>query len=185
VLKNRLPLLVLITMALAALVWFDNQRAVEGARQGAAPIPSEQAEPEQNAEGDQRSAAPRAVEGAPEGRLQNGNPLSGFDMEQLRDTVERPLFAPTRRRPPAVDIARAPDAAASAQTSQVPGYDLLGVIVDGDRAIALVRKKGDGANFRVEAGDMIGGWRVSKVERASVLFERADGTSTAVPLYEE
>ena len=59
---------------------------------------------------------------------------------------------------------------------------LLGIVSDGDRAIALLREKSDGMIFRVEVGDMLGGWRFSKVTPKSVLIERNDGTSMTVPL---
>ncbi len=56
---------------------------------------------------------------------------------------------------------------------------------DGDRAIAGVRKKLDGTSFRVEVGDMLGGWQVSKVEPKSVRLERSDGEVEDVPLFRE
>ena len=62
---------------------------------------------------------------------------------------------------------------------------LLGIVSYSDRAIALLRKKSDGMNFRVEVGGMLSGWRVSKVAPKSVLLERDDGTSMTVPLFKE
>ncbi len=73
----------------------------------------------------------------------------------------------------------------STPSNRRPSYDLLGILRDGERAIALLRKKGEGTSFRVEVGDMIGGWRVAKMEPASVVLERTDGTSQTVPLSRE
>ena len=62
---------------------------------------------------------------------------------------------------------------------------LLGIVSDGDRAIALLRKKCDRMNYRAEVGNMLSGWRVSKVVPKSVLLERKDDTSMAVPLFND
>jgi hypothetical protein len=112
--------------------------------------------------------------------------LAAFDKVRLRDTIGRPLFAPSRQRPPPVVAAGRPEIKPVGPVkAQPPSYELLGVVQDGNRAIALLRKTGDGASFRVEVGDTIGGWQVSKVEAKSVLLVREDGTSLTVPLYRE
>jgi hypothetical protein len=146
-----------------------------------------------------RSPAPVAVEDAGQApaseagssaaagptHLQLRNPLANFDKAQLKDWVERPLFAPTRKRPPVV-AAAAPRAKRHIKPKlPPPSYDLLGIVRDGAHSIALLRKKGEGTSFRVEVGDMIGGWRVARMEPASVVLEREDGTSQTVPLLRE
>ena len=91
------------------------------------------------------------------------------------------MFAPSRKRPPASAAAANPVGPVAA-APQAPVYDLLGIVREGERALALLRKKLDGSNFRVEVGDMIGGWRVAKIEPSAVVLERADGQSQTVPL---
>lgn len=95
------------------------------------------------------------------------NPLSSLGMEELSDTVDRPLFAPTRKRPPPQETG-APEATQKQEAS----YDLLGVALGGSRPIAIMRKKADGKSFRVEVGDTLSGWHVTKVEAREVHLER-------------
>jgi hypothetical protein len=51
--------------------------------------------------------------------------------------------------------------------------------------MALLRDKGSGASLRAETGDMIGGWRVERLEPKSVRLTRADGTSLTVNLHQD
>lgn len=112
---------------------------------------------------------------------QSGNPLASLDKATLSDWVGRPLFAPSRKRPPNADPAAAPQADAAPP----PTFELLGVVRDKDRATALLRKKSDGASFRVQVGDMLSGWRISKVDSRSVILLRSDGTSETISLFDE
>ncbi len=177
-LKNRAFLLILVCLALGGLVAIDNwpTGVTPGTRTG-------EAAPARTAA---QAPAPEADAAAPDpDRLQLHNPLATFDKATLKDWVERPLFAPSRRRPPAVAVAEHPLVRQATAKSPVPIYDLLGIVRDGERAIALLRKKSDGTSFRVEVGDMIGGWRVARMEFASVVLEREDGTSQTVALSRE
>ena len=82
---------------------------------------------------------------------------------------------PDRKRPPAAAAAANPVGPVAA-VPQAPVYDLLGIIREGERALALLRKKVDGSNFRVEVGDMIGGWRVAKIEPSAVCSSAPTGS---------
>ena len=173
-------------MALGTLVWLDNNRSEESkGSPGVAVAPSagEPAEPAATAAADPQSEDATA-EGEAGSEMANGlqlsNPLASFEKESLKDWVERPLFAPSRKRPPATAAAN-PIGPVTA-VAQAPVYDLLGIVREGERALALLRKKVDGSNFRVEVGDMLGGWRVAKIEPSAVVLERADGQSQTVPL---
>lgn len=175
--KYRLHLMIAVCIALAALVWLDNRelgRASDQSTQNAA-----SGEPQRES-GSMEAAdlATSSPESDPSIGLTIGNPLASIRKDWLRDTVERPLLAPSRRRPE-TQTAKNPSFTAN---DGPQSYELLGVLMNGDRAIALLRKAGGGASFRVEMGDMVGGWRVAKVETRSVLLERSDGTSLAVPL---
>ncbi len=181
-LKNRPLLLVLVCLALGVLVYIDNRR-------GAKPDndePSAQTREPARAAAD--AAAPTSDADSPASRLvhlQLTNPLSSFDKATLKDWVERPLFAPTRKRPAVVASAAPQTAGPFKPKRPPPSYDLLGILRDGSHAIALLRKKGEGTSFRVEVGDMIGGWRVARMEPESVVLEREDGTSQTVALSRE
>jgi hypothetical protein len=193
VLKNRPLWLILVCAGLGALVWLDNRsdESKEGPGVAVAPVGEGAGEApgsvESAAADPQSDDGPATVEAAaePEGETTNGlqlsNPLASFAKESLNDWVERPLFAPSRKRPPAA-AAGANPAGPVVAAPQIPLYDLLGIVREGERALALLRKKVDGSNFRVEVGDMIGGWRVAKIEPSAVVLERADGQSQTVPL---
>jgi hypothetical protein len=117
-----------------------------------------------------------AAERPPSGEMVN--PLASLDRESLRDMTERPLFAPTRRPPPtpappeAAPVFEPPPAPPA-----TPDYALLGIVRDGDRAIALLRSRSEGRNLRVEAGDMVGGWEIAAVDTLSVRLRGRDGAA--------
>lgn len=181
--KSRLLFLILGCLALGALVFLDNKPASGPQSQ---PSASSQLHQPTSEDGSQDHATPSetSMDKRAEAVSQLDNPLTSFDKAVLKDTVERPLFASSRRRPPPAEkkVVKRPIVKV-APKPEPPSYDLLGVVRQGNRAIALLRKKSDGTNFRVEVGDMIGGWRVAKLEPTSVLLERDDGTSQIVPLF--
>ncbi|SFV29575.1 hypothetical protein [Hyphomicrobium facile] len=169
--QYRLYLMIVACLALACLVWFDNQQPSPMA--SAPPIasgePQDQTDPDLSSNDENKQSSHISI----------GNPLVAISKDELRDTVERPLFAPTRRRPVETDTAKHQD---TTLIGEKPVYELLGVVLNGDRAIALLRNAADGTSFRVESGDMVGSWRVATVEAASVFLERSDGTPLSVSL---
>jgi hypothetical protein len=181
--KNRIWLLVVLALGLGALLWWDNQP-------GGAPD-----RPAGKREAGGIDARPRAARPAaaplaspqpflPAAGGEAANPLAALDKDSLNEMVERPLFAPSRHRPPPPSVAASepePPAAPPPKPAP-PSYILLGVVRDGDRAIALLRNRSDGRNFRVEVGDMIGGWQIAAVGPVSVMLKRADGTQHEVQL---
>lgn len=170
---NRLPLLIVVAAGLGALLWWDMHSKPE------TPDVVAGAEPAKRVEGRERNghtastAMPERVLGG-----ETVNPLASLDKESLRDMTERPLFTPTRRPSPkpAPREAEARYVPPPAQPS-TPDYTLLGIIRDGDRAIALLRGRSGGRNLRVEAGDMIGGWEIAAVDTVSVRLKRRDGAA--------
>ena len=181
--KSRLLLLILVCLALGALVFLDNKPASVPQSQPPPPPLSHQPTSERDSQDHETPVSATRTDQVVIDESQLGNPLKSFDKGRLQDTVERPLFASSRRRPPPVEKVVERPLVRVAPKPQPPSYDLLGVVGSGDHAIALLRKKSDGTSFRVEVGDMIGGWRVSKMEPTSVLLERQDGTSQIVPLF--
>jgi hypothetical protein len=181
VLKNRPLLLVLVSLALGALVYLD-RRGGEDSKVDAPAVGV--ADEAGDAAAGREAATGEAAANTNSRRALTKltNPLAPFDKAQLKDWVDRPLFAPSRQRPPVAQVAVATPARQVLATAPPPSYDLLGIVRDGDRAIALLRKKTDGTSFRVEVGDMIDGWRVARLDAAAVLLEREDGLSHTVPL---
>jgi hypothetical protein len=103
----------------------------------------------------------------------NENPISYLRVENLRETVDRPLFAPSRRQPPKKRkaVVRAPAPVIAPQVQQ-NNYQLLGVIRSEERSIALLAERKNGLNFRVETGDLIGGWYVKHVMARQIILEQ-------------
>jgi type II secretory pathway component PulC len=81
-------------------------------------------------------------------------------LDQLSATRDRPLFSPTRRppAPPPIVVPVAPPPAPP------PDVALLGVVMDGDDARAVVRVGQEAKTIRVQIGDDIGGWKVGQIE---------------------
>jgi hypothetical protein len=107
-----------------------------------------------------------------------GNPLQAQPLAGLSATRDRPLFSPDRR-PPAPPPA--PVAAAPPPPAPPPDVTLLGVVVDRERAHAIVRS-GSAKIERVQIGDDIGGWKVSQIEGRRLLLA-LDGREAAFTLF--
>jgi hypothetical protein len=169
---KRLSLLVLAAAGLGALLWLDMQSRTETPEVVAPAGPERRVESRPH---DLRGN-PAAVPELPPG---NGaiNPLASLDKESLRDITGRPLFAPSRRPPPAAATVQAEPAFVPPPAPPSPDYTLLGIIRNGDRATALLRSRSDGRNLRVEAGDMVGGWEIAAVDNVSVRLKRRDGAA--------
>jgi hypothetical protein len=90
------------------------------------------------------------------------NPLQAQLLDRLSATRDRPLFSPSRRPPPPPPppVERVPEAAAPPPP---PNVTLFGIVVDGDRARAIV-SSGTGKMARVQIGDDVGEWKVSQIE---------------------
>jgi hypothetical protein len=178
--KYRPFLLILVSVALAALVWLDNQNLLfpekdavirstaEGPVAATHVADANKSQPSEPEPG--QAPAPAAAD-----PLLNGNPLASFDKATLENWVDRPLFAPSRKRPPPQMAAKA-----EAKAQPPPDYHLLGVVLNRKRTIALMRSEGTGADVRVQVGDMVGGWAVTAVDRESVTLKRDEDTSQTV-----
>jgi hypothetical protein len=165
--KNRLPLLMLVAAGLAVLLWWDNRSQDTPRSRGDVIHPGQG---DLAANFDSSGSAPSSP--AEDGQAYAATPL---DKEALKEMVERPLFAPSRRRPPVkAPVETRIQASAPIAPPPRPNYSLLGVIRDGDRAIALLRSHRDGRNIRVEAGDTLGGWQITAVDSMSVTLKRDD-----------
>lgn len=104
------------------------------------------------------------------------NPLATLEKEQLSESVQRPLFAPSRRRPPPAE-----EKATAAKVAP-DEYELLGIAKTNNQAIVLVRRLADGLNFRVQTGDMVGRSQLAKIDGNAIVLTRADGTSHTIRL---
>ena len=109
--------------------------------------------------------APSPVSAADDPPLGQGevaaSPLAGQKLERLSATRERPLFSPTRRPPPAPPaIVQGPPPS----PPPPPDVALLGVVMDGEQARAVIRASPADKMTRVTIGDDVGGWKVAQIE---------------------
>jgi hypothetical protein len=91
------------------------------------------------------------------------SPLAGQKLERLSATRERPLFSPTRRPPP-LPPTIVQGAPPPAPPPPPPDVALLGVVMDGEQARAVIRASPADKMTRVTIGDDIGGWKVAQIE---------------------
>jgi general secretion pathway protein N len=89
-------------------------------------------------------------------------------------TAARPLFTPTRRPAPPVEVAQ--------QQAFQPGqFVLLGVTIAGNTRIALLREKANGRIHRVEKGGEVNGIKIAEIDPESVKLAQG-GSSEVVQL---
>lgn len=108
------------------------------------------------------------------GSSQAANPIAQYPLAQLTATRERPLFLPTRRpariEKPIVTAAPAP--------APPPNMSLVGTILDGNRAQALVRMPPKPVAIRLHIGDVITGWRITQIEAQRMVIALGDRSIT-------
>jgi hypothetical protein len=120
---------------------------------------------------DAAALAPNQRDGLP-------NPLAAQSMEGLSATVDRPLFSPSRRAPapPPVPAAQAP--APPPPPAPPPNVVLVGIVMDGESARAVIRAGADKKILRARIGDDVGGWKVSQIEGRKLVLSLDDRLAT-------
>lgn len=125
-------------------------------------------------------AALAADAAAPSANPRDGlpNPLAAQSMEGLSSIVDRPLFSPSRRAPapPPAPIAQAPEP--PAPPSPPPNVVLVGIVMDGESARAVIRAGAEKKVMRARIGDDVGGWKVSQIEGRKLVLSRDDRLAT-------
>lgn len=112
-----------------------------------------------------------AAEPAPRGQIDPVaavSPLAAQPLARFSVTRERPLFSPTRR-PPAPPPTVAPPPPPPAPP---PDVELLGVVIDGEDAHALVRTSAGGKIRRLRIGEAIDGWKVGQIDARKLVLLR-------------
>ena len=95
-------------------------------------------------------------------------------LEELTETLERPLFAPDRRPTPPAKGSPAPAAPAAEAEPEAAGLRLVGMMrVGGSDHRALIRVPGETHASWVTIGAQIGGWTVRAIEKDKVVVESA------------
>lgn len=117
-----------------------------------------------------------------------GAAADSMTMEVMKDTRDRPLFAPTRRPPPpppapaptAEPVAEAPVEAAP-EPPAPPTAVLTGIVLGGELRLAVFQA--DGKVQTIRQGGDIEGWTIAEVHPRSITIER-DGERTELHLKE-
>ena len=112
------------------------------------------------------------------------NPVSAQPLDQLSTILGRPLFSPSRRppAPPPPPVVQAP--APPAPPPPPPDLVLLGVVMDGEGARAVVRAGADKKILRAQIGNDIEGWKVSQIEGRKVVLS-LDGRFATFKLFND
>ena len=108
-------------------------------------------------------------------------PLAAPQLSALTETVERPLFSPSRRgpqAPPTVEAAAPPPP----PPAPPPALKVQGVILAGDQTVALLRRDDTGETLTAHPGDDLSGWHVDRIEPGSVTLSGPDG-AVELPLF--
>jgi len=113
------------------------------------------------------------------------SPLAAFPLDHFHVTGERPLFAPSRRPPtPAPVVVIPPPAPPPPPPPPAPpNVVLLGVVMDGDLARAIIQAAPGNVVRRVRVGDDIGGWKVSQIEPRRLILS-LEGRVATFTLFE-
>ena len=113
------------------------------------------------------------------------NPVAAQPLDQLLgDSSIARCFrraAVLLRRPP--PVVQAP--AASALPSAPPNVVLLGVVMDGQNARAVVRVGADKRLLRAQMGDEIDGWKVAQIDGRKVVLASQDGRFATYRLFND
>jgi hypothetical protein len=94
--------------------------------------------------------------------------------ELFADIDTRPLFSAARKPLPEPEQTNAAVAATA-------DFSLVGVIMGGARAVALVRLKSTNTTSSAVVGDMVNGWRVARIDSTTVTLH-ANGSDFIVQL---
>jgi hypothetical protein len=113
------------------------------------------------------------------------NPVAAQPLDQLSTILDRSLFSPSRRRPPAAPAPVAQAPAAPALPSPPPNVVLFGVVMDGEGARAVVRVGADKRLLRAQMGDEIDGWKVAQIEGRKVVLASQDGRFATYRLFND
>jgi general secretion pathway protein N len=130
------------------------------------------------------AAAPAwAGDEAPSGSVAAAaSPLAAQKLERLSATRERPLFSPTRRPPPPPPtVDQGPSL--PPPPPPPPNVALLGIVMDGEQARAVIRASPAEKMTRVTIGDDVGGWKVAQIEGRKLVLLSLDGRQATFVMF--
>lgn len=107
----------------------------------------------------------------------SANPLSRMAFKDLGAFRQRPLFAPSRRRPDQPAAFTAPPPPAEMPASPPPELRLVGIVAGVDRAVALVSRQ-EGTSMSLRVGDQVESWRVDRIAPDRVVLREGEREQT-------
>lgn len=116
--------------------------------------------------------------------IPNPNPLSAIDPASLTGFRDRPLFSPSRTRPPdpvaepVSEVAEPP----TEQPAEPMTLQLLGIIGTPDGISALIRDESDDTRHVLRKGDVFRGWSVVSIDGQEMALDR-DGETMRLPTF--
>lgn len=168
--KSKLPLLLAAVAVLGALVLWDRM--------------SSDTAPEVTA----ARPAPRARDGTADdaARRARPDPLANLALDDLRDTVNRPLFERSRRpaTPPAPPPVAPPPPPPPPRGPDPNALELVGIIAGDQQSVALLKRRASGREVRAQIGETIDGWTIADIEPQRVIL-RHGGTELALQLFQK
>jgi general secretion pathway protein N len=102
-----------------------------------------------------------------------GNPLWAIPLTSLTATIERPIFSPTRRRPP-VAVKLAPTLSPSAVQ---PLLALVGAIAGETDGIAIFLDGTTKGIIRLKTGETHAGWMLQEVKAREAILQKEQNTA--------
>lgn len=105
------------------------------------------------------------------------NPVVAIDRQLLRDTLDRPLFSSSRRQP----VEQPPAPFEPPPPPPPPNPDdlkLIGVMIGREGAVALLRVKGQAQTASVRTGEIIDGWKITRIGPRELDVRKADVSAT-------
>lgn len=96
-------------------------------------------------------------------------------LADLKQTVARPLFSPTRRPPP---TAGAGEATPPTVVALFNRYRLQGVVIDGSRRRVLLAPTPGGPTLSVGEGESVDGWTIERIAPERLTLRSGDRVET-------
>jgi hypothetical protein len=103
------------------------------------------------------------------------NPLAKQSIQTLSATLKRPLFSPGRRPAPSAPVAPY-EAPPPPPPAAEPAVTLVGTVLDGGGAQAILRSAGATADVHVRVGDEVSGWKVVDIAEQHLTLALNDRT---------
>ena len=102
-------------------------------------------------------------------------------MEELNATRERPLFSP-QRKPDDKVAARTDEAVVEEAPTSVP-FDLTGVVIGEDQAIAILQNRDTQETIQLKQGETADVWSVAEIGQRHIVL-RNEGRQVRLQLFE-